>query len=120
MSRLLDRDALGAGLHPVLRIGSGGALRPGDSWGGLGEREKVRVVLLAVKAAHVLGVRDHDGATAKEVTETTGGRGGTVRPALRALLTDGYAHQDDRERYFVPPMNVPRALKLLEVRAPKK
>ena len=111
--KALDRDALGAGLSPYLMVGKSGTLRPGDGWADLKQRDRVLVVLLGVKAAHVLGVRDRDGASATEVTALTGASGGTVRPALRSLVSDRLVVQDKEGRYVVSAMSVPRALQVL-------
>ena|SRR5438445_532760 len=106
----LDRDALGAGLGPYLKVGKTGTLRPADGWRNLTQRDRVLAVLLGIKAGHVLGVRDHEEASATEVTEQVGAAGGTVRPILRGLMEAGFIAQGRSGAYFVPAMAVPRAV----------
>lgn len=110
----LDRETLGAGLAPYVRIGQAGGFRPSERWSALGQKGKIVAIVLAAKAAHVLGRRSEDALAASEIAGAAGVAGGTARPILRELAEARIFEQDQAKKYRVAAMNVPRALDLLK------
>src|SRR5437870_5678313 len=84
--RALDREALGEGLLPYIRVSRDGTLRPAQKWSKLNKGGRVLAVLLGAKAGHVLEVRTGESLSAQEVAALSGVPGNTSRPILRGLL----------------------------------
>ena len=85
------------------------SLHPGDAKfsflpntrSALGNRRTVLLALLAQKALHLLDSEIPEGTAPKGLEDTTGIRGGTLRPILKQLTDDGITRRV-RGSYIVP------------------
>ncbi|NIQ82722.1 MAG: hypothetical protein GTN93_32530 [Anaerolineae bacterium] len=99
----IDKQALAGVLKGRVSIDSTSGrlvLMPGYS--SLDARRKVLAVLLARKAAHLLGLADTEAFTNAEVTQETGLRPGTAAPSLRSLKELLLVDQDGDRAYYIP------------------
>lgn len=81
----IAREGLAEVLSPYVGITKTGGLVLTEAAASLNASDRVLVVLLALWAAHLLGVRPKTGATPTELTALSGLPSGTVRPKLSAL-----------------------------------
>jgi hypothetical protein len=111
----LDRAAIAGAIKNRVGInGSDGRLTLLEGYDRLDARRKVAVILLARKAASLLGISDTEAVSYKEAVTTSGLAGGTVAPALRTLKDQRIADQTDSKAYFVPNAAIPKAVTLLK------
>jgi hypothetical protein len=77
---------------------------PKQQWNSLNADRKVLIYLLARKAMVVLPTvqLEIEGALPKDIEDSTGIPGGTLRPKLRNLKRLGLLTQDREGRYYVP------------------
>ena len=68
----------------------------------LNARSKVLLVLLAAKAAHLLGLRESELLRTQEVVMVSGLPPGTVAPKLKELREDRVVAQGADRAYYVP------------------
>jgi len=68
----------------------------------LSARSKVLLVLLASKAAHLLGLREGELVRTQEVVLVSGLPAGTVAPKLKELREDHLVAQGADRAYYVP------------------
>ncbi len=109
-----DQAAVADALMPFVRLSGAGEMRPADGWGSLPQRSKVLTTLLAYRAAFAMEMRPSPAAGPAEIARATNINPGTVRPALRDLADLRVVQQDPEGAYFVPPMQVPAALRLVQ------
>lgn len=113
----LDRKLLTEVLAPFIGIDAEAKeVVPQSGWGRLGPDAKILVYLLARKAMRAMksvGL-EVEAAAAKEIEAATGVKGGTLRPKLIKMKTDGMLAQDKSKRYFVPTHAVLRAKEEIE------
>ena len=113
----LDRALLSELLAAYVGIDAAATgIVPKQGWAGLGPDAKVLVYLLARKAMVALDAVDLEieGALPKEIEESTGVKGGTLRPKLAGMKNEGVLAQDGAKRYFVPTHAVLRAKAKIE------
>lgn len=77
-------------------------------------RPKVLAVLLAAKAAHLLGVRDSELMPTQEVVATSGLPRGTVAPKLKELRESLLVAQSADRAYYVPNALLQRVVQELQ------
>ena len=111
----LDRRLVASALSSYLRLDRDEcAIRPLASWSNLQANSKILLYLLARKAMVALDFPlNIEGATPTEVTNNTGIKEGTVKPALRRLLGDNIIAQSKDRRYFVPNYAIERIRSIL-------
>jgi hypothetical protein len=110
----VDRGVLATALSDRIGIDSKSGrivILPGYS--PLNTRQKVLVILLAAKAASLLGIRDSEFMGTQEVIGTSGLPQGTVRPKLKELREAGLAAQGTDRAYYVPSARLRRAVEQL-------
>ena len=100
----LDRKSLAGTLAPYVKLDKDICnIRPLGGWDELKAYLKILTYLLARKAMMALDFDiEEEGATTSEVARDTGLKEGTVRPALRNLLSGRLVAQSKNRRYFVP------------------
>jgi hypothetical protein len=108
----LARDELAVGLQPFVRLTRAGRLILEPDFNRLPSERQVLCVLLALQAAHMLGLRETAAAVPAEVIELSGMPPGTVRPKLSALLKARHVVKDG-SAYCVPVHSIRRAAALL-------
>ena len=110
----VDRQAIAEALKEIVGIDTEShrvVTKPG--FGKLAPRQQLVAVLLGVKAAHLLGLIEKDGAQPSEVVAASGMPPGTVRRGLRELLETRLLSQDSGGRYLVAHQQVPGAIAAL-------
>ncbi|MDQ3916313.1 MAG: hypothetical protein M3323_13465 [Actinomycetota bacterium] len=95
------RDELAAALEGKVRFTEGGSLILDDGFPGLSTAQKVACILLACRAAHLLGLRNSSGATPGQVVEMSGMAPGSVRPKLSQLAKQRLVAKEGSE-YVIP------------------
>jgi hypothetical protein len=98
-----DRAVIASALNDRVGIDatSGRAvLLPG--YAAMNARQKVLAVLLAAKAAHLLGLRDGEPIATLEIVATSGLPRGTVAPKLKELRETHLVGQSRDRAYYVP------------------
>ena len=113
----LDRALLSALLGAYVGIDAAtGGIVPKEDWIRLGPDAKVLVYLLARKAMVALEAVElqDEGALPKEIELRTGVKGGTLRPKLVRMKSEGILAQDDAKCYFVPTHAILRAKEAIE------
>ena len=111
----LDQELLANTLGPFVGIdGNRHEIVPGEGWTSLGGPGLVIAVLLGRKAMMTLelGV-EVEGLPTKELEESTGLKGNTIRPTLSRLKDQGLVRQDAQGRYYIPTASVPRACEVI-------
>jgi hypothetical protein len=108
----LAREELAQALAPFVQLTKEGSLWFQASFDSLSALDKVRCVLLAVKALHLLGLRETEQVTPSELCDLSGMAAGTVRPKLSALLRDRDAAKSGG-KYVLPPHAIRRAVAIL-------
>lgn len=99
----IDREALAGVLKGRVAIDNrDGRLVLLGGYRALDSRKKVLTLLLAQKAATLLGASASESLSHGEVTETSGLPSGTVAPSLKNLKELRFAAQDQTKAYFVP------------------
>ncbi len=99
----VDKVAVVDALRGKVAIdGKSGGLVLQPSYGKLDARRKVLAVLLARKAARLLGVLEEEAFTNKEVAEATGLAPGTAAPSLKSLRELRLVGQDKNKAYLIP------------------
>ena len=106
------RDEIAAALAGYLRITRTGDLLPEPAFDELPAEHRVLCVLLALQAAHMLGLRSDGAATPTDVVAASGMPAGTVRPKLSALLKARYVVRVDH-KYSLPVHATRRAAQVL-------
>ena len=88
---------------------------PQPGWTRLGPDAKILVYLLARKAMQAMESVDLEveGAAPKEISESTGVKGGTLRPKLVKMKGEGVLTQDGAKRYSVATHAVLRAKEII-------
>jgi hypothetical protein len=110
----VDRDAIAAVLKGRIGIdSSSGRLVLSPSYNELDARRKVLSVLLARKAAHLLGLAENEGLTNKQVTELSGLAPGTAAPSLKSLKELRLASQDGAKAYYIPNAQLGNAIEFI-------
>ncbi len=110
----VDRALLAEALSDRVGIDSkSGRIVPLPGYAALNARQKVLVILLAAKAASLLGVRDTEVMPAQDVIATSGLPRGTVAPKLKELRDGGLVGQDTDRAYYVPNGLLQRAIQQL-------
>jgi hypothetical protein len=84
-----------------------------SGYNALDARRKILTILLARKAAHLLGIVASEGLQAKNVTIDTGLPGGTAAPSLKSLRELRFVGQDDAKAYLVPSPHLAAAIEFL-------
>lgn len=79
----------------------------------LDARRKILAILLARKAAHLLGVVPTEGLSNKDVTSETGLPPGTAAPSLKSLRELRLVGQDESKAYMVPNPKLGPAIEFL-------
>ena len=99
--RAISEELLTTTLSPLVSLTPGGEpmFKPGARE--LSNRVRVLTGLLAIMAAARLGLRQNDSVAPKELEALTGVRGSSLRPVLRALVSERLA-QGNSGRYRVP------------------
>lgn len=105
----IAREELASGLSPFVRLTSSGALVLEPSFEALGARQKVLCALLALKALHLLELREKPTAGPAEISSASGIPSGTVKPRLRELASDRLVIADGG-RYEIPNHALRRVL----------
>ena len=108
----MARDELAEALRPYVRLTRSGDFVFEDSFDSLPAKARVACVLLALKAGHLLGLRDEPGAAPQEIVAKSGLPPGTVRPKLSELLRDRVTEKQ-RGRYSIPAYGMRKAAALL-------
>jgi hypothetical protein len=80
------RETLASALSPLLRLSRSGDLFFEPGFSELKALQQVLTILLGLKAAEMLGIRESASATPGEVVELSGMAAGTVRPKLSELV----------------------------------
>jgi DNA-binding transcriptional ArsR family regulator len=107
----VDRGVLAAALSERIGIDSkSGRIVMLPGYSSLNARQKVLVILLAAKAASLLGVRDSEFMATQEVISISGLPQGTVRPKLKELREAGLVSQGTDRAYYVPSALLRRAV----------
>ena len=75
-------------------------LLPG--YAAMNARQKVLAILLAAKAAHLLGLRDGESIATLDIVATSGLPRGTVAPKLKELREAHLVGQSPDRAYYVP------------------
>jgi hypothetical protein len=84
----IAREELAQALRPYLQLGRDGGLWLLAPFDHLSGQAKVLCVLLAVKAQHLLGLRQGEAIQPQELVELSSMPPGTVRPKLSQLAKD--------------------------------
>jgi hypothetical protein len=110
---LLAREELAAVLGPFVRFTASGGLLLEKAFDHLTTLQRVGCVLLAMRAAELLGLRDRPGARPREIVAVSGMPPGTVRPKLGALVRERIAVKEADE-YMIPGHGIRRAVDLIK------
>jgi hypothetical protein len=98
-----DRALIAGALTDRVGIdGSSGRIVLLPGYGAMNARQKVLTVLLAAKAAHLLGLRDTELISVLETVATSGLPRGTVAPKLKELRESRLVGQGTDRAYYVP------------------
>lgn len=108
----LAREELAGALKPFLRLTRDGGFVFERSFDSLRTKQRVACLLLAFKAAHLLGFRTRPGAAPQEIVEVSGIPPGSVRPKLSELVQMRLAAKSGRD-YFIPAHAARRVVQLL-------
>lgn len=84
----IARDELATALEPFIRFARDGTLWPLDAFDQLTSKRKVLCLLLAVKAQHLLGLREDELVSPGQLVEMSEMAPGTVRPKLSELVRE--------------------------------
>jgi hypothetical protein len=84
----IAEDEIAAALERYVRLTGDGQVVFEEAFTRLKARDQVLCVLLAVRAAQLLGLRTESALTPQEIVAVTGMAGGTVRPKLSALVRE--------------------------------
>ena len=113
-TREIDRAALASALAAYVVIDSAtNDIRLLPAADDLNSRRQVLVVMLALKAAHLVGAIDHAQATPKRLSEASGIPGGTVRPSLADLVKWRMITKCADGSYVIEGHNVDHAISFL-------
>jgi hypothetical protein len=77
---------LATALAPYVQLSEDGQIWPLEPFEGLKSAEKVLCLVLALKAAAMLGLRDEEGVSPGELVALSGMPAGTIRPKLSELV----------------------------------
>ncbi len=109
----LDKNLLAEVLLPYIGIDAGRReIVPREGWRRLSGEAKILVFLLGRKAMVAMNAIDMEGALPQEIERRTGVKGGTLRPKLRSMRSDGLLAQEG-SNYFVPTHALHRAKDLI-------
>lgn len=110
----VDRAAIAGALKGRVGIDSkSGRVVLAPGFNALDARRKVVAVLLARKAAQLLGLADTEAMGHNEVVDASGLPSGTVAPALKSLREARLVAQDNAKAYYVPSPQINAAVRLL-------
>lgn len=112
----LDQKLVAGLLRPYLRLDKDEcSIRPIEGWNGLRASMKILIYLLARKAMVALKFEIQEESTSvTEVVRDTGVKEGTVKPALRKMLSDRLIAQSKDKKYFVPNYSIEKVKMLLD------
>ena len=96
------RETLASALAPLLKLSRSGDLFLEPAFSKLKARQQVLAVLLGLKAAEMLGIRESAATTPGEIVELSGMAPGTVRPKLSELLRERLIVRRKEGGYEVP------------------
>jgi hypothetical protein len=108
----LAREELADVLRPYLRFTGSGSLVMEPEFDRITTAQQVCCVLLALRAAHLMGLRERPGATPREIVELSGMAPGSVRPKLSRLLRDRVLAKEGDD-YLVPAQAMRRGAALV-------
>jgi hypothetical protein len=106
------REGLASVLSAFVRFTRSGDLLLQADFEELDAERKVLCLLLAMRAANLLGLRAEPGALPRELVLASGMPGGTVRPKLSGLLEQRLIARDGG-RYVVPAHAITRVASLI-------
>lgn len=114
---MVKEDALAEGhvaaaLEQYVGLTSSGGIVLKGAFDDLKAREQVLCILLAMRAAQLLGLKGEAGLTPLEIVEVSGMAGGTVRPKLSELVKSRLVAKEGG-RYEVPMHALLRATRPL-------
>ncbi|TMB94862.1 MAG: hypothetical protein E6J42_11175 [Chloroflexi bacterium] len=111
----VDRVALASALMGRVAIDRAtGRFVMDDGYDRLDAKRKLLILLLAQKAALLLGLGETDRLAYRDIVRMSGLREGTAAPGLRGLKDDRLADQDANKAYYVPNATLRRAVRLFE------
>jgi DNA-binding transcriptional ArsR family regulator len=108
------RETLASALSPLLKLSRSGDLFLEPAFSRLKARQQVLTILLGLKAAEMLGIRESAATTPGEVVELSGMAPGTVRPKLSELLRQRLIVRRKDGGYEVPVSAANQALDSLQ------
>jgi len=98
-----DRALIASALNERVGIdASSGRIVLLPGYAAMKARQKVLAVLLAAKAAHLLGLRDGEPIAMQDIVATSGLPRGTVAPKLKELRETHLVGQASDRSYYVP------------------
>lgn len=109
----LSRAETAEVLAPYVRFTGAGELLLQPSFDGLRSDQKVLCVLLALRAAHSLQLREKSGASPAEIESASGLPGGTIRPTLTRLQKSRLLNKSGRD-YDIPAFAHTRVVEILK------
>lgn len=116
----VDRRQIAEVLHGRIAIDSDtGRLVLTAGFSALDARRKILAVLLARKAAVLLGASGEEGLSNKEVTEVTGLASGTAAPGLKSLRELRLVGQDTSKSYLIPNAHLADAIEFITGGTPR-
>lgn len=98
---VIAEDEIADALERYVRLTPEGDVVFHEAFGQLKAREQVLCLLLALRAAEMLGLRGSCSLTPQEVSKASGMAGGTVRPKLSALVKARLVSKDEG-KYCIP------------------
>lgn len=111
----IQEELLAATLKPYLAFTQSGEVLLDRGFQQLETKRKILVLLLAVKALHLLGKRDQASASPTEIARLSGLPSGTIRRSVRELQTDNFLRSESGS-YFVPAFSIRRVVDELTAR----
>lgn len=113
----VSEDMLYDILAPYIRFGKKtNEIIPTNDFLNLKNKQKVLVIFIAIKALFMLGKREDDKASPKELEKLTGLKGNTIRPILKKLHDKRIILRDIKGKYFVPATSIPTIINMLKTK----
>src|SRR3990172_1040627 len=111
----LDRTRIAAALKGLVGINADdGRIVPLPGFRELKNRDRVSAILLAAKAAHLMGLADSEAIAPKDVPRLAGIPEGSAAPVLKELRDGTEVSQTDSQQYYLGDHGVLRAVEAIE------